>query len=419
MSDPLDVIVLGVGAFTHGVMRALADDGAKVRAFLTRNYGHYGPRLAGECWDASQASSPLDLPGARQASLFLPMSLEWALKPWTAEVLDSGVPILCPTGEGLRLERERDCARALCERFGVPFPRSYFAANGAEALHYTRRHPAGYVLKNPLCAPNSPLHTIACETVAETEAWIRRVDDREGIFLQEYLGRREAGHIALVSAGELYSLVTNQEYKRAFDGNQGIVAGAPLGGLVEADPEDRYGLAAELLRPLLPWFREVRFHGPVQVTAMRHRDRWHVLEYNVRLGVTSGPMLSRMLKDPASVFLAAARNLPLRPVFKPGLRFGCSLTLAGYGYPFTSLEGPEVPVEVRGPFSCDVWWNEVRADSAGAPVATGHRVADVCALAGELEDAIALAYENIRRIRVMGSYFRTDVGRSLWPPGSE
>ena len=75
-------------------------------------------------------------------------------------------------------------------------------------------------------------------------------NDAEGIFLQEYLGRAEAGHIALVSGGEIYSLVTNQEYKRAFNGNMGIVAGAPLGGLVEQDPGDKYGLARDLLHPL-------------------------------------------------------------------------------------------------------------------------------------------------------------------------
>ena len=58
----------------------------------------------------------------------------------------------------------------------------------------------------------------------------------EGVFLQEYLGRAEAGHIALVSGGEIHSLVTNQEYKRAFAGNLGVVAGAPLGGLVRKRP---------------------------------------------------------------------------------------------------------------------------------------------------------------------------------------
>ena len=42
--------------------------------------------------------------------------------------------------------------------------------------------------------------------------------------MQEYLGRAEGGHIALVSGGEIHSLFTNQEYKYAFNGNMGIVA---------------------------------------------------------------------------------------------------------------------------------------------------------------------------------------------------
>jgi phosphoribosylamine-glycine ligase len=39
------------------------------------------------------------------------------------------------------------------------------------------------------------------------------------------------------------------------------------------------------------------------------------------------------------------------------------------------------------------------------------------ALGPALEEVIAKAYANIRRIRVLGSYFRTDIGQSLWPPG--
>ena len=105
------------------------------------------------------------------------------------------------------------------------------------------RDPRPYVIKNPLCSPTSPVHTIVCESAADTERWLERVDYSEGIFLQEYMGRAEAGHIAVVSNGELHSLVTNQECKRAFTGNMGIVAGAPLGGLVENDPDDCYGLA--------------------------------------------------------------------------------------------------------------------------------------------------------------------------------
>jgi phosphoribosylamine-glycine ligase len=65
-----------------------------------------------------------------------------------------------------------------------------------------------------------------------------------------------------------------------------------------------------------------------------------------------------------------------------------------------------------------VWWNEVARAADGQLTATGQRVADVIAIAPELETAIAKAYANIRKLRVVGSYFRTDVGQSLWPPGA-
>jgi phosphoribosylamine-glycine ligase len=78
-----------------------------------------------------------------------------------------------------------------------------------------------------------------------------------------------------------------------------------------------------------------------------------------------------------------------------------------------------LPVEVSGDLDCDVWWNEVARDGAGQLVATGHRIGDVIGLGSTLAAARDLAYRNIRRIRCLGSYFRPDIGESLWPPGSE
>ncbi len=412
------VMVLGVGAFTQLMMRRLRPFAA-VSAYLTRDYAHYGPLQEGPCVTAALEPDPCERVKREQPDLLIPMSIEWALKPWTADFLALKPPLLCPTGEGLRLERERDFARDLCRRAGIPFPRSFFANNRAEAEAWVRSENRPFVIKNPLCSPTSPIHTIVCESVADTLAWLPRLDDSEGIFLQEYLGRREAGHIALVSGGEIYPLVTNQEYKRAFDGNLGVVAGAPLGGLIERDPGDRYGLVRELLQPLLPWFREVDYRGPVQVTAIRHEGRWHVIEYNVRLGVTSGPMIVQMLENPFETFCACVAGKPLAPRWRPNLDYGCNLTLAGYGYPFTQLTGPRVPVRLDGIPDCDIGWQEVALASDGTLEATGHRICDVAALGATLPEAIRKAYSNIRRIRSLGSYFRTDVGESLWPPGEE
>jgi phosphoribosylamine-glycine ligase len=149
---------------------------------------------------------------------------------------------------------------------------------------------------------------------------------------------------------------------------------------------------------------------------MRHRKRWHVLEYNVRLGVTSAVMILRMLHKPCSLLHAAARNQPLTIRFRPGLRYGASITLAGYGYPYVKLDGPQLPVTLRGRPECDIWWNEV-AQRNGRLIMTGHRIADVAAVAGTLQGALRKAYLTINRIHCLGSYHRLDIGQSLWPPG--
>jgi phosphoribosylamine-glycine ligase len=101
------------------------------------------------------------------------------------------------------------------------------------------------------------------------------------------------------------------------------------------------------------------------------------------------------------------------------MAFGCSMTLAGYGYPHLQVRGPHFPVEVTGKFNCDVWWNEVERTREGKLVTAGFRLADVIAFGPTLDAAVAKATENIRKIRVLGSYFRTDIGQTLWPPGTE
>ena len=411
-------MILGVGSFAHSLGTALADAGANVSTYLTRDYGHFSPGLVGKTFSRANFPDPVPLLRQKKIEVVIPQSIDWAQQPWANDLIASGTGIFSPTGEAMRIERERDFARELCAQFKIPFPKSFVASNRIEAEKILARNPQPFVIKNPLCSPTSPIHTILCETVADTRAWLRQVNYAEGVFLQEYLGRAEAGHIALVSGGEIHSLVTNQEYKYAFNGNLGIVAGAPLGGLVQRDEHDQYGLARELLHPLLPWFRKVNYHGPIQVTAIKSRRKWQVIEYNIRIGVTSGPMILRMLKNPAETVRRTAWNEKLNLRFNEKLNFGCSLTLAGYGYPFTQVRGPQLPLEVAGKFGCDVWWNEVARGADGNLLATGHRIADVIALAPTLKAAIAKAYVNIRKIRVVGSYFRTDVGQSLWPPGT-
>ena len=413
------IMVFGIGSFAHAAIEVLAAEGAEVSCYLTRDYGHFGPNQVGETYSFIDYPNPCALLKKKKINLVVPMSIDWHYQDWTTEFLQLGIPILSPIREAMLIERDRDFAHKLCKKYGIPFPISYVAKNRPDALEFLEKHPKPYVIKNPLCSPSSPVHTIVCENVADTKSWLSNVDYAEGVFLQEYLGRREVGHIAFIANGEIIPMVTNQEYKRAFDGNMGPVAGAPLGGLIEADLDDKYGLVEDLIKPLQPWFQKTNFYGPIQVTAVQRDRKWYVIEYNVRTGVTTGPALWRMLENPAQVIMDVANNKKPQLIFKKNMECACTLTLAGWGYPYTRVVGPYLTVQLQEKPTCDIWWNEVKGESLSRLFMSGHRIADIIAHGPTMDEAITRAYENIKKIYCLASYYRLDVGQSLWPPGND
>ena len=54
----------------------------------------------------------------------------------------------------------------------------------------------------------------------------------------------------------------------------------------------------------------------------------------------------------------------------------------------------------------------------GQLMSTGHRMADVVGFGVTLDEARKKVYTDIRKIRSLGSYYREDIGASLWPPGN-
>ena len=410
------VLIIGVGAFTHGIAERLQRAGLNVVVWLNRDYGHYGARQVATCFTLHDYASPLELLAEHPCTYTLPMSIDWAQQTW-ASALVANTKILCPTGEALQLERDRFFAHRLCEQYSIALPKAHVAMNRLDAEAFIEEHPAPYVLKNTLCSPTSPIHTIVCETLADTKSWLNRIDYAEGVYLQEYLGHREAGHIAFVQGDTITPLITNQEYKRAFNGNMGKIAGAPLGGIVEQDPTDKYGLVAELIEPLKPWFKEVNYCGPVQVTAIFKNNQWRVIEYNCRLGVTCGTMIMSMLNNPIDLF-RALNGESFIPDFKASYRIGTSVTLAGYGYPFLEITGPAFPVLIEPYAQADIWFNEVTKGQNNDILADGHRLLEVNAYGESVEQALTHCYAQLQRIHCSGSYYRTDIGQTMWPPGS-
>ena len=139
------------------------------------------------------------------------------------------------------------------------------------------------------------------------------------------------------------------------------------------------------------------------------------IEYNIRLGVTTTALLLRMLENPVKSLLQVVQNkIPLLQ-WNQEKKFGCTLTLAGYGYPYIISSVPKLPVEVLKPLNCDLWWNEVDEENGEIFMTNhqnfemGHRIADINACSSHLDTAIMSIENEIQKIRCLGSYYRLDL----------
>src|SRR5215472_322343 len=69
-----NVMVLGVGSFAHSIGTALADAGANVSTYLTRNYGHFSPRLVGKAYSKEAYTDPITLVRGNKIDTVIPQS---------------------------------------------------------------------------------------------------------------------------------------------------------------------------------------------------------------------------------------------------------------------------------------------------------------------------------------------------------
>ena len=112
---------------------------------LTRDYAHYGPALKGPRFrrDLPNPCSWLrqEPPGPTLRS----MSPQWALRPWTAEFLTLGLPLLCPsTGEGCASSGNGSPGPSV-NASEFPFPALRFVKTRAEAEALVRDSQRAFV----------------------------------------------------------------------------------------------------------------------------------------------------------------------------------------------------------------------------------------------------------------------------------
>jgi phosphoribosylamine---glycine ligase len=234
--------------------------------------------------------------------------------------------------------------------------------------------------------------------------------------IEDFLEGEEASFFALSDGKTVIPFGTAQDYKRAFDGDEGPNTGgmgaySPAFVLTEAMC-DR--VMAEIVRPTVETLarRGIPYRGVLYAGLMLTPIGPKLIEYNVRFGDPECQVLMMRLKDDLLTVLNAAVDgvldqISVRWRDDPAL----TVVMAAEGYPGPYGRGSEIwgVEEAASLPGVEVFHAGTRRDGARL-LADGGRVLNVTATGRSIAEAQARAYQAVDRIDWPQGFCRRDIG---------
>lgn len=409
------ILVLGSGAREHAIVKALLSEGANHE--ITAAPGNAGIALQvpvvaldptnGEVVSQYAIDNSIDL---------VVIGPEAPLVAGVADVLRSrGIPVFGPSRAAAALEGSKTFAKRIMDEAGVPSGKAIRAGTIAEAIAAIDEYGAPYVVKADGLAAGkgvlvSPDRNAA---IAHAEFWLQH----GSVLIEEFLSGEEVSLFLLSDGHSVLPLSPAQDYKRAFDHDEGPNTGGM--GAYSPLPWLPANFVDEVIDTIaLPTIRQLAaeqkpFIGLLYCGLILTSKGIRVIEFNARFGDPETQVVLPRLVTPLSGLLFAAAtgglgSLP-RPVFSEEV--AVTVVLASEGYPEDPITGRRITGldRVR-----DVTIDHAATAASGdSLVATGGRVLSVVALGETFGLARAKAYAALGEISLPGSHYRTDIAEKV------
>ena len=417
----MKVLVVGSGGREHSLCWAIAASPLCSKLYCAP--GNAGIAQEAEC--VPIAADDLDALIAfvqENAVEFVVVGPEGPLVLGLVDRLEAiGVKAFGPSAAAAALEGSKGFTKDFCARYDIPTA-AYGRFTDAEAARaYVRQQGAPIVIKADGLAAGKGV-TVA-ETVEQAIAAIddAMVDSRFGsagaeVVVEAFLRGEEASFFALCDGEHALPLISAQDHKAVFDGDQGPNTGG-MGAYAPA-PVMSDALAEIVMDTIIhPTVAGMKadgrpFKGILYAGLMIENDRPQLIEYNVRFGDPECQVLMALLmSDILTAMIAACdgvlNSFALR--WRPGSAL--SVVMAANGYPGDYAKGDEIKgVDGLGDRDLVVFHAGTARDDAARLLANGGRVLNVTGIGPTVSAAQAKAYAAIDRIDWPGGFCRRDIG---------
>ena len=334
-----------------------------------------------------------------------------------------GIPVFGPGRAAAQLEGSKAFAKRIMEAASVPTGRAVRASSAAEVEAAFDDLGAPYVVKADGLAAGKGV--IVTDDRAAALAHAEHYLPHGPVLIEEFLTGPEVSLFFLSDGDTVRALSPAQDFKRAFDGDEGPNTGgmgaySPLPWLAEQFGSEA-AFVDEVTRTVaMPVVKQLDaegtpFIGLLYAGLILTPAGVRVIEFNARFGDPETQVVLPRLRTPLSRLLLAAATGTLedqpQPVFTDDVAI--TVVLASEGYPEAPQTGRPIGglAEAAAVEGVGIVHAATAAPDApdGDLIATGGRVLNVVATGSDFADARARAYEAIGRIRLDGAHHRTDI----------
>jgi phosphoribosylamine--glycine ligase len=420
----MKILIIGSGGREHAMAWKCRQSAAVGKIWCAPGNG--GISLDAECVPVNSSDVPAmaDLAAKLGADLTIVGPELPLVKGVADEFVKRGLTILAPSEKAAQLEGSKIFAKEFMQRHGVPTAGTYGVFDDSAGAHRklsSMEWPL-VIKADGLCAGKGVLVTSsekeAGEFVEKLFAGGEFGDAGKRVLFEEALAGRELSYIILTDGENFISLAPTRDHKRAYDDDRGPNTGGmgtySSDEMLSREMEDE--ILSKIVTPTLAGLRKegMRYRGFIFFGLMLTKDGPKALEYNCRLGdPETQSILLRTNFDFAQACMDAAtgRLSSSQPTWFPGA--SACVVIASEGYPEKPVVGREISgIEEAGEVEGAVVFHSGTKREQGSYLATGGRVLGVAARGKSLDEATSRAYDAASRIRIAGSHYRTDIGRS-------
>ncbi len=418
----MKILMVGQGGREHSLLWKLAQSPQKPLLYAAP--GNAGMAQIATCINigATDIANLVDFASEEKIDL----TLAGPEVPLTLGIVDvfeaRGLKIFGARRDAAMIEGSKSFAKNLMRKYKIPSADYEIFDDSQKARAYLKKVGAPIVVKADGLAAGKG--AIVCPTPEAAHQAISIImeervfgDAGNRVVIEEYLTGEEASFLAFTDGKTVLPMASSQDHKPIFDNDQGPNTGG-MGAYspapVVTDDVHKKIMDRVMLRAVQGMAAEGHLYKGVLYAGLMIKDgEPKVLEFNARFGDPEAqPLVARMASDLIPVLEAVIEERLHEATLEWKSEPTVCVVMASGGYPGSYEKGKVISgLDEAASVPGVVIFHAGTALKNGKVVTDGGRVLNVTGIGKDIQEAITVAYQGVKKVYWEGVHYRNDIGK--------